>query len=183
VKPCAIYSGLNFGSHLSRLNYGSGIQPRGESAVNSALIFLLAGSVISVDGSFLFIFVSIFVLIYLLNHTLFAPINRILDERERLGLGRMGEAKRLLASYEERLKNYEAQLQAVRAEAYQTLEAQRKEAQSARQSLLAEVKQETAQQIAAAKDDIARQTTAAQQNLEAEARAMASTITSQLLKR
>ena len=144
---------------------------------------LLAGSVISVDGSFLVIFVSILLLIFILNRTLFAPINQVLDERERLGAGRLGEAKRLLTQYEERLKGYESQLSAARGEAYQTLEAQRKEAQAARQELLAQVKQETANQIAAAKDDITKQSTAAQQNLETEARAMASLITSQLLKR
>ena len=146
-------------------------------------IFLLAGSVISVDGSFLVIFISILLLVFILNRTLFAPINQVLDERERLGAGRLGEAKRLLTQYEERLKGYESQLSAARGEAYQTLEAQRKEAQAARQELLAQVKQETANQIAAAKDDITKQSTAAQQNLETEARAMASLITSQLLKR
>ena len=144
---------------------------------------LLAGSVISVDGSFLVIFVSILLLIFILNRTLFAPINQVLDERERLGAGRLGEAKRLLSQYEERLRGYEAQLSAARADAYQSLEAQRKEAQAARQELLAQVKQDTGAQIAAAKDDLTKQSAAAQQNLESEARAMASLITSQLLKR
>ena len=144
---------------------------------------LLAGSVISLDGSFLVIFISILLLIFILNRTLFAPINQVLDERERLGAGRLGEAQRLLAQYEERQKGYESQLSAARADAYQTLEAQRKEAQTARQELLAQVKQDTATQIAAAKNDLAKQSAAAQQNLESEARAMASLITSQLLKR
>ena len=156
---------------------------REKIAVSPALILLLAGGVISVDGSFLVIFASILLLVFILNRTLFAPINKVLDERERLGAGRLGEAKRLLASYDERLKGYEAQLSATRAEAYDSLELQRKEAQAARQELLAQVKQETAVQIAAAKADLAKQTIAAQQNLENEARAMASTITSQLLRR
>jgi F-type H+-transporting ATPase subunit b len=156
----------------------------GESViVNFVHIFLLAGSVISVDGSFLVIFISILLLVFILNRTLFAPINQVLDERERLGAGRLGEAKRLLAQYEERLKNYEAQLSAARADSYQALEAQRKEAQVAREGLLAQVKQETAAQIAAAKNDLAKQTAAAEKNLETEARAMASLITSQLIKR
>ena len=54
------------------------------------LVFLLAGSVISVDGSFLVIFISILLLVFILNRTLFAPINQVLDERERLGAGRLG---------------------------------------------------------------------------------------------
>jgi F-type H+-transporting ATPase subunit b len=151
--------------------------------VTAANIVFLAGNVLSIDGSFLVIFVSILFLVFILNRTLFAPINKVLDERERLGAGRVGEAKKLLAAYEERLKKYEDQLGAARAEAYQTLENQRKEAQAARQELIAQVKQEAATQIAAAKAEIVAQTSAAQKNLENEARAMASTITSQLLKR
>ena len=49
--------------------------------------------------------------------------------------------------------------------------------------LLEQVKQETATQLNAAKDEIAQQTAAARQTLEHEARAMAATISSQILKR
>ena len=147
------------------------------------LVMFLEGSVISIDGSFLFIFISIFLLIFILNRTLFAPINKVLDEREHLGAGRMSEAKLLLKQYDERLHKYEEQLRQARAEAYQTLEAQRKEALAARQQLLDQVKQETATQITAAKDEIAEQTERARQSLDTEARAMAATISSQILHR
>jgi F-type H+-transporting ATPase subunit b len=152
-------------------------------ATNLALILLLEGSVISIDGSFLFIFISIFLLIFLLNRTLFAPINKVLDEREHLGAGRLMEAKHLLKQYDEKLQRYEAQLRQARAEAYQTLEAQRKEALTARQQLIEQVKQETAVQIAAAKGELASQTERARQNLETEARTMAATISAQILHR
>lgn len=147
------------------------------------LILALAGSVLSIDGSFLFIFISIFVLIFILNRTLFKPINQILDERERLGAGRLGEAKQLLAQYEARLQQYEAKLSTARAEAYQFLEAQRRDAQAARQEVLAQVKTDTAAQIAAAKAEVAAQAATAKQTLETEARAMAATISTQILHR
>jgi F-type H+-transporting ATPase subunit b len=146
-------------------------------------VLALAQSVLSIDGSFLFIFISILILIFVLNRTLFKPINRILDERERLGVGRLGEARHMLVEYERRLKRYESQLRAARAEAYQQLEAQRREATLARQQMIAEVKVETAAQIDAAKQELARQASAAKQNLENEARAMAATISSQILHR
>jgi len=148
-----------------------------------AFLTFLQESVISIDGSFLFIFISIFLLIFILNRTLFAPINKVLDEREHLGAGRLTEAKHLLKQYDERLLTYETQLRQARAEAYQTLESQRKEAITARQQLLDQVKQETAAQITAAKDEIAQQTARARQNLETEARTMATTISSQILHR
>jgi len=143
----------------------------------------LAGSVLSIDGSFLFIFFSILLLIYILNHTLFKPINKVLEERERLGAGRIGEARRMLGEYEERLKRYESQLREARGEAYQSLEAGRREASLDRQRMIAEVKAETAAQIEAAKHEIAEQASGAKRNLEKETRAMAATISSQILRR
>jgi F-type H+-transporting ATPase subunit b len=143
----------------------------------------LAESVLSIDGSFLFIFFSILLLIYILNRTLFKPINQVLEERERLGAGRIGEARRMLGEHEERLKRYEAQLREARSEAYQRLEAERREATLNRQRMISEVKADMATQIDAAKQEIAGQAAGAKQSLEKEARAMAATISSQILRR
>jgi F-type H+-transporting ATPase subunit b len=143
----------------------------------------LAESVLSIDGSFLFIFFSIFLLIYVLNRTLFKPINQVLDERERLGTGRIGEARRMMGEYEERLKGYESRLREARGEAYQRLETHRREATLDRQRMIAEVKAETTARIDAARHEIAEQASGAKKNLEKEARAMAATISSQILRR
>ena len=143
----------------------------------------LAGNVLSIDGSFLFVFISIFVLIFLLNSTLFKPINKVLDERERLGVGRLAEANRMLGQYEERLNRYEEQLRVARGESYQQLEARRREALAARQESMNSIKAETAAMIAEAKEEVGRQAAGARQDLEREARAMASTISSQILHR
>ena len=143
----------------------------------------LKEGVLSIDGSFLFIFFSILLLIYILNHTLFKPINRVLDERERLRAGRIGEARRMLGEYEERLKRYESRLRDARGEAYQRLEAGRREAMLERQRMIAEIKAETTARIDAAKHEIAEQAAGAKKNLEKEARAMAATISSQILRR
>jgi F-type H+-transporting ATPase subunit b len=152
--------------------------------VNLVVIVLaLAGNVLSIDGSFLFIFVSIIILIYVLNRTLFKPINKVLDERERLGAGRLTEAKQILGQYEERLKRYEEQLRAARAEAYQQLETRRRESLNSRQEMIAQMKAETAKHIAAARDEITKQAEVAKRSLESESRAMAATISSQILDR
>jgi F-type H+-transporting ATPase subunit b len=146
-------------------------------------ILAFAGSVLDLDGSFLFIFMMILLLIWVLNRTLFKPINQVLDERESLGAGRLGEARQLLKQYEERLGRYEEQLRAARAEAYQQMEAYRREEQALRQEMIAQVKSENARQISAAREEIAKQADSARQNLENEAREMAATITSQILHR
>jgi F-type H+-transporting ATPase subunit b len=122
-------------------------------------------------------------LIYILNRTLFKPINQVLDERERLGVGRIGEARRMLGDYEERLKQYESRLREARGEAYKRLEAERREATIERQRMIAGVKAETTAKIDAAKQEIAEQAAGAKQSLEKEVRAMATTISSQILRR
>ncbi|MCG3159137.1 MAG: ATP synthase subunit b' [Acidobacteria bacterium] len=147
------------------------------------LALALAESVLSIDGSFLFVFISILLLIFILNHTLYKPINQVLEERDRLGAGRIGEARQMLAEYEERLKRYESQLREARGEAYQRLEADRREATLGRQRMIAETKADVSAQIEAAKQEMAKQATGARQNLENEARAMAATISSQILHR
>ncbi|MGH9768585.1 MAG: hypothetical protein ACREAB_14225 [Blastocatellia bacterium] len=144
---------------------------------------ILAESVLSIDGSFLFIFISILLLIFILNRTLFKPINQVLEERERLGAGRIGEARRMLGEHEERLKRYETQLREARGRAYQHLEAERRASALTRQQKIGEVKAETAAQIDAAKQEIAKQAAGAKRNLESEASAMAATISSQILRR
>ncbi|MFN0120794.1 MAG: ATP synthase F0 subunit B [Blastocatellia bacterium] len=150
---------------------------------NPAVIILLAEDILSIDGSFLLILFLLICLIFVLNATLFRPINKILAERERLGEGRLSEAQQLLARYDERLRGYESQVRAARAEAYQALESQRREALDARQALVSQVRAETVAQIGAAKSDIAGQVDAARVKLEQDACDMAATISSGILQR
>jgi F-type H+-transporting ATPase subunit b len=165
----------------SAVKHSEHLQGRGGETIVTVLA--LAGNVLALDGSFLFIFISIFILIFILNHTLFKPINQVLDERERLGAGRLAEAKRMLVQYEERVNRYEEQVRAARAEAYQQQEAQRRETLSGRQELIAQVKADAAQQVAAARGEIAGQADNARKSLEKDARSMAATISSQILHR
>jgi len=161
------------------------LAPEGKEVTSLAvsMIALQADNILSIDGSFLFIFISILCLIFVLNATLFRPINQVLDERERLSGGRLTEAQQMLAQYEERLRRYEEQIRAARAESYQRLEAQRRQALAARQEMITQAKAEAAAQIAAAKQEIAAQASAARDQLEREARALAASISSQILQR
>lgn len=151
---------------------------------NPAVIFLaLAENILSVDGSFLFIFILVICLIFILNATLFKPINKILEERERLSGGRSTEAHKLLAAHDEKLKSYEDQVRHARAEAYQMLEARRKQALTSQQEAMAQARQEASTQLQAAKDEITAQTEVARRKLDEDARAMAATISSSILQR
>jgi F-type H+-transporting ATPase subunit b len=151
--------------------------------VTSLAAILLAENILSIDGSFLFIFILVILLIFVLNATLFKPINRVLAERERMTGGRLGEARQLMARYEERLRDYEAQIRSARAEAYRYAEEQRRLALAAEQQTANRVKEEVNAQIAAARNEINNQSAAARADLEREAREMAARISSQILQR
>jgi F-type H+-transporting ATPase subunit b len=147
------------------------------------VLALAEKSILSIDGSFLFVLVSIICLIYILNRTLYRPINKILDEREKLGVGRITEARQMLAEYESRVRRYEEQVRSVRAEAYSRFETQRRELLAARQQLLAQGRTETAGQVSAARGEISAQVANARGRLDGDAQAMAASISAQILHR
>jgi F-type H+-transporting ATPase subunit b len=157
----------------------------GENSVVPAacLIALAEDGILSIDGSFLFVFISIFVLIFILNRTLFRPINSVLEEREQLGEGRIAEAKRMLRHHEDRLRHYEEQLRAARAEANQTLESGRKQALAARQKMIEDARALAASRVQAARQQIASEAETAKEGLESNAREMAASISSHILQR
>jgi len=140
-------------------------------------------SILTIDASFFFVFISVICLIFILNRTLFRPIKRVLEERERLGIGRSKEAKLMLGQVDERVRSYEAKIRAARAAAYQRVEARRRELKASRQQLVAEAKKQAEAQIAAARDDVSRQAAAARATLEADAKGLAASISSQILNR
>ena len=152
------------------------------SAANPVLA-AAGNSILSIDGSFLFVFISVICLIFILNRTLFRPIKQVLEERERLGIGRSKEAKLMLGQVEERVRSYEAQIRTARATAYQQVEARRRELKARRQQLMAEAKKQAEAQIAAAREEVSRQAAAARAALEADARGLATSISSRILKR
>src|SRR3954468_21021812 len=100
------------------------------------------------DGTLIFHIVLILLMVFILNATLFKPINRILEEREKRTRGRSGEAHDILQRVDESLVRYERTLRAARAEGYRLLEQQRAEAMTERQAQLNAVRAEISQLIA-----------------------------------
>src|SRR3954471_15385234 len=94
------------------------------------------------DGTLILHIAIILVMVFVLNATLFKPINRILEERERRTRGRSGEAQDILRRVEENLAHYEGSLREARAEGYRLMERQRAEAMSERQGRLNAVREE-----------------------------------------
>src|SRR4051812_41815228 len=85
------------------------------------------------DGTLFLHIAIILVMVFVLNRTLFKPINRILEERERRTRGRSGEARGILQRVDEKAESYERALREARAEGYRLMEHDRAEAMSERQ--------------------------------------------------
>jgi F-type H+-transporting ATPase subunit b len=135
------------------------------------------------DGTLFFHIALIILMVFVLNITLFRPINKVLEERERRTRGRSGEAQDILSRVETGLKRYETSLREARLEGYHLLEAQRAEALSARQTQLGALREELRGLIEEQKDSIQAQTDAARKSLAGDAQRLAAQISNQVLRR
>jgi F-type H+-transporting ATPase subunit b len=135
------------------------------------------------DGTLFLHIAIILLMVFVLNATLFKPINRILEERERRTRGRSSEAHDILLRVEEKVTRYEQTLREARSEGYRLLEQERAKAIDERQRRLSEVREEINNLIAEQKEAIGGQVNEARVTLEVEARRLAAQIGSQILHR
>jgi F-type H+-transporting ATPase subunit b len=135
------------------------------------------------DGTLILHVLIILVMVYVLNATLFKPINQILAAREKRTRGRMTEAQELLANVSEKLTEYERALRAARTEAYAFTEHERAGAMRDRQQQLDEMRARLTESIALEKESIQRQAEAARVTLEVEAHRIAVEIGTLVLSR
>ena len=135
------------------------------------------------DGTLILHVLIILVMVYVLNATLFKPINRILEARERRTKGRLSEAQEILRTVSEQLANYERQLHRARSAAYAFSESERGAAMQERQQKLNEMRQQLSESIAQEKKAIEKQADEARGTLEVESRRLAREIGARVLSR
>ena len=135
------------------------------------------------DGTLILHVVIILVMVYVLNATLYKPINQILESREKRTRGRLTEAQEIMQSVTEKMSEYEKSLRQARAEAYAQTEAQRAAAMKERQQKLNEMREQLTQSIAQEKKTIAQQADEARVTLKAESHRIAREIGSRVLSR
>jgi F-type H+-transporting ATPase subunit b len=145
----------------------------------------LAGNSIQLvpDGTLLFHVLIIILMVIILNRTLFKPINRILEERDRRTSGLLNEAGQTLATIDQSLRQYEQNLRTARADGYQLLERQRAEAVREREQQIAAARELLSKQTSKEKQEISLQAEKARTTLSTEAGKIASRISSQILGR
>ena len=135
------------------------------------------------DGTLLLHVLLILVMVYVLNATLFKPINDILEAREKRTRGRLTEAEEILQSVSEKLAEYERALRLARTEAYAFTEHERGEAMQERQKNLDAMRLKLAESIASEKVAIQGQAEEARLFLEVESHRIAIEIGSRVLSR
>ena len=149
------------------------------------MVLELAGSSIQLvpDGTLLLHLVVIVLIMFLLNKTLFRPINQILEERDRRTAGRVNEARKTWATIEAYLQRYEDALREARADGYRLMEVQRAEAMRERDARVKSLREELQTLIAKEKEVIESQVAAARRALALEAGTIGREISSQILGR
>ncbi len=135
------------------------------------------------DGTLILHVLIILVMVYVLNATLFKPINQILAAREKRTRGRLTEAQEVLANVSEKMTEYERALRAARTEAYAFTEHERAGAMQDRQQQLDEMRARLTESTSREKESIQRQAEAARVTLEVEARRIAVEIGTLVLSR
>jgi F-type H+-transporting ATPase subunit b len=135
------------------------------------------------DGTMVLHVIIILVMVYVLNATLYKPINQILAAREKRTKGRLSEAQEIMASVTEKTSDYEKSLRQARAEAYAYSEAQRAEAMKDRQQRVNEMRAQLAESLAREKQAINQQAGSARAELDSESRQIAAEIGSRILNR
>lgn len=135
------------------------------------------------DGTLFLHIILIVLMVFILNVTLFRPINKILEERERSTQGRSDEAREILKRVESSLGRYERSLREARAEGYQLLERQRADALNWRQGELNALREELNQTVEQEKSAIQTQAQQAQVSLESDTKRIAGEISHQILGR
>ena len=134
------------------------------------------------DGTLLLHIALILVMTVVLNKTLFQPINKILNERDRQGRGTLAEASEIRRTIASRYSRCESALRAARAEGYLLAEVHRSQELRERDVQLTSIKSELASLIKVEKSLIERQTEEARRGLAAETKMLALEIRRQILK-
>jgi F-type H+-transporting ATPase subunit b len=167
-----------FGSEVRDPN-----QPQRKKSMPVILAFAEDSIQLVPDGTMLLHIAIILLMVYLLNVTLYKPINQILAAREKRTRGRMSEAQEITQNITDKLGEYETSLRQARSEAYAFAESQRGEAMKGRQQRLDETREQMAASLAREKETIKQQAAVARGELETDARRLAAEIGGRVLKR
>lgn len=134
------------------------------------------------DGT-LFIHVAlILAMIWVLNRTLYRPINKIIESREKNKGGHSSEALGLLKEVDEKESRYTKEMLDTRSKGYELIEKEQKKAVAAREQKLADAKTEVAEKFDSGKAELEKQAADATAAIRTDAEKLADQIAASILK-
>ncbi len=134
------------------------------------------------DGTLFIHIALILLMIWVLNRTLFRPINSVIESREKQKGHGGSEAASILRDVEEKEAKYRTALLDARTAGYELIEKEQKKAVADREKKLADVKAATAASFDAGKAGLEKEAAEARAAINADAAKMADKIAASILK-
>lgn len=143
---------------------------------------IAAGIQLFPDGTLFIHIALILLMIWVLNRTLFRPINKVLEARENSKGGYGGAAEKILKEAGEKDSKYNAEILDARSKGYETIEKELKKATESRDAKIAEAKAEVASMLESGRSEISTLTGNARTEIAQNADKMAESIAATILK-
>ena len=134
------------------------------------------------DGTLFLHVAMILAMIWILNRTLYRPINRIIESREANKGGHSTEAEKILKDVDEKETRYTREMLDTRSKGYELIEKEQKKATADHEKKLAEAKAEIAEKFGQGKAELEKQVADAHATMGSEAEKMADRIATNILK-
>lgn len=143
---------------------------------------IAAGIQLFPDGTLFIHIALILLMIWVLNRTLFRPINKVLEERENSRGGHGGAAEAILREASAKESKYNSEILDARSKGYETIEKELKKAVDSRDKKIAEAKTEVAEMLESGRSEITTLTGNARAEIARDADKMADSIAATILK-
>ena len=134
------------------------------------------------DGTLFLHIAIILLMIWVLNRTLYRPINRVIESREKNKGGHSAEAESILNNVSEKESHYNKELLDARSKGYETIEKEQKKATVAREQKIAGAKAESAATFDTGKTELEKQAAEARAAIDSDAEKLADRIAASILK-
>ena len=134
------------------------------------------------DGTLFIHIALILLMIWVLNRTLFRPINAVIESREKDKGGHSSEAEKILSDVDKKESKYTAELIDTRSKGYELIEKEQKKATAAREKKLADAKAESAASFDNGKAELDKQAADARAAIDTDAEKLADKIAASILK-
>ena len=138
---------------------------------------------INLDWTLFVQMINFLVLLFILNHLLYKPVLKILDERKNKINDAANTVKELERSSEEKLTLYHEQIQAAKIEALSQKEKIKAEGVEARSNLIDQVKEESDKILLQTREGIEKEAALVREALRRQSEEMATAIAEKLLGR